>query len=66
MNQTLQAYLGGMYVNDVTLFNRNWQVKHLQADARFRLRKEDIGRLEVRNVEGKRVPLETLIKVSGR
>ena len=65
VNQTLQAYLGGLYVNDVTLFNRNWQV-NVQADARFRLRKEDIGRLEVRNAEGERVPLETLIKVTRR
>src|SRR5262249_21134693 len=63
VNQTLQAYLGGMYVNDVTLFNRNWQV-NVQADARFRLRKEDIGRLEVRNDHGERVPLETLITVT--
>jgi multidrug efflux pump len=62
VNQTLQAYLGGAYVNDVTLFNRNWQV-NVQADARFRLRKEDIGRLEVRNANGDRVPLETLITV---
>ncbi len=63
VNRTLQAYLGGLYVNDVTLFNRNWQV-NVQADARFRMRAEDIGRLEVRNAEGQRVPLETLIDVS--
>ena len=62
VNQTLQAYLGGLYVNDVTLFNRNWQV-NVQADARYRLRREDIGRLEVRNADGNRVPLETLITV---
>ena len=63
VNQTLQAYLGGLYVNDVTLFNRNWQV-NVQADARFRMRVEDIGRLEVRNAEGQRVPLRTLVNVS--
>ena len=34
VNLTLQAYLGGLYVNDVTLFNRNWQV-NVQADARY-------------------------------
>jgi multidrug efflux pump subunit AcrB len=62
VNLTLQAYLGGLYVNDVTLFNRNWQV-NVQADARFRMRVEDIGRLEVRNVEGQRVPLRTLVNV---
>ena len=62
VNLTLQAYLGGLYVNDVTLFNRNWQV-NVQADARFRMRVEDIGRLEVRNAEGQRVPLRTLVDV---
>jgi len=62
VNLTLQAYLGGLYVNDVTLFNRNWQV-NVQADARFRMRVEDIGRLEVRNADGQRVPLQTLIDV---
>ena len=62
VNLTLQAYLGSYYINDVTLFNRNWQV-NLQADAPYRLRVEDIGRLEVRNADGKRVPLRTLVNV---
>jgi multidrug efflux pump len=57
---TLQAYLGSAYVNDFTRFNRNWQV-NIQADARFRLQPEDIGRLEVRNAKGDRVPLSTLL-----
>jgi multidrug efflux pump len=62
VNLTLQTYLGGLYVNDVTLFNRNWQV-NVQADPRYRMRVEDIGRLEVRNADGQRVPLQTLIHV---
>ena len=62
VNLTLQTYLGGLYVNDVTLFNRNWQV-NVQADARYRMRVEDIGRLEVRNADGQRVPLRTLIHI---
>src|SRR5689334_5853424 len=32
---TLQAYLGSAYVNDITLYNRNWQV-NVQADAGYR------------------------------
>jgi multidrug efflux pump len=59
---TLQAYLGSAYINDFTRFNRNWQV-NLQADARYRLRPEDIGRLEVRNASGDRVPLSALLTV---
>jgi len=59
---TLQAYLGSAYVNDVTLYNRNWQV-NVQADPDSRLRVEKIGSLEVRNAAGDRVPLRTLINV---
>jgi multidrug efflux pump subunit AcrB len=59
---TLQAYLGSAYINDFTRFNRNWQV-NVQADARYRLQPEDIGRLEVRNAKGDRVPMSTLLTV---
>jgi multidrug efflux pump len=62
VHQTLQAYLGSTYVNDITLFNRNWQV-YVQSDSRYRLRVEDIGKLETRNASGERVPLRTLITV---
>ena len=60
--ETLQVYLGSAYVNDITLFNRNWQV-NVQADARYRLRAEDVGKLRVRNAAGAMVPLETMITV---
>jgi multidrug efflux pump len=62
VNGTLQAYLGSFYVNDFTFQNRNWQV-NIQADPNYRMRVEDIGRLEVRNAKGDRVPLATLIHV---
>jgi multidrug efflux pump len=62
INNTLQAYLGSYYVNDFTFQNRNWQV-NVQADPKFRTRVDDIGRLEVRNAKGERVPLATLIRV---
>jgi multidrug efflux pump len=60
--QTLQAYLGSAYVNDFTFENRNWQVS-VQAEAKYRLRAEDIGRLKVRNRDGKMVPLSALLHV---
>jgi multidrug efflux pump len=60
--ETLQVYLGSAYVNDITWFNRNWQV-NVQADARYRLRPEDVGKLRVRNASGDMVPLETMITV---
>jgi multidrug efflux pump len=61
--QTLQAYLGSAYVNDFTFENRNWQV-NVQAEAKYRLRQEDIGKLKVRNRDGKMVPLSALLSVS--
>lgn len=62
VNNALQAFLGSYYVNDFTFQNRNWQV-NVQADPQYRMRVEDIGRLEVRNAAGDRVPLATLIHV---
>jgi multidrug efflux pump len=59
---TLQSYLGSAYVNDFTRFGRNWQV-YVQADARYRLRPEDIGNLKVRNASGEMVPLGTVVDV---
>jgi multidrug efflux pump len=49
-------------VNDFTRFGRNWQV-YVQADARYRLRPEDIGSLKVRNAAGDMVPLSTIVDV---
>jgi hydrophobic/amphiphilic exporter-1 (mainly G- bacteria), HAE1 family len=59
---TLQTYLGSAYVNDFNKFGRTYQVR-MQADARFRLKPEDIERLEVRNTAGDMVPLGTLLTV---
>jgi multidrug efflux pump len=62
VNQTLQIFLGGAYVNDFTAFGRNWQVT-AQADQRFRMEPGDIGRLKVRNAAGDMVPLSALVTV---
>jgi multidrug efflux pump len=62
ISDTLQAYLGSAYVNDITLYNRNWQV-NVQADANVRLRPEDVGTLKVRNAQGDMVPLSTVIAI---
>jgi multidrug efflux pump len=58
--EALQGYLGSVYVNDFTLFGRNWQV-NVQADSRFRVQREDLGRLKVRNALGAMVPLDALL-----
>jgi len=55
---TLQAYLGSTYVNDFNKFGRTWQL-NVQADTRFRMRPQDVERLQVRNRDGNMVPLGT-------
>jgi HAE1 family hydrophobic/amphiphilic exporter-1 len=59
---TLQANLGSAYVNDFNLFGRVWKVM-VQADEPYRLRREDVVKLQVRSLSGKMVPLATLLNV---
>ena len=61
--ETMQIYLGSLYVNDFNLFGRTWQVI-AQADSKFRDRPEDITRLKTRNSAGQMVPLGSLVKVT--
>ncbi|WEX08197.1 efflux RND transporter permease subunit [Chelativorans sp. AA-79] len=59
---TLQIYLGSLYVNDFNQFGRTYSVR-VQADADFRSHAEDIGRLEVRSRSGEMIPLSALLDV---
>jgi HAE1 family hydrophobic/amphiphilic exporter-1 len=56
---TLQIYLGSLYVNDFNLFGRTFRVT-LQAEPKARASATDISRLYVRNNTGEMVPLSTL------
>ncbi|HWG05976.1 MAG TPA: multidrug efflux RND transporter permease subunit [Beijerinckiaceae bacterium] len=56
---TLQIYLGSLYVNDFNLFGRTFRVT-LQADKDSRASASDLSRLYVRNASGGMVPLSTL------
>jgi multidrug efflux pump len=60
--ETMQIYLGSLYVNDFNSFGRTYSVR-IQADAPFRARPEDIGRLEVRAKSGEMIPLSALLRV---
>ncbi len=60
--ETLQIYLGSLYVNDFNAFGRTYSVR-LQADAQFRSQPEDIGHLKVRSSNGQMIPLSALLKV---
>jgi hydrophobe/amphiphile efflux-1 (HAE1) family protein len=58
---TLQAYLGGLQVNDFNRFGRSYRVT-LQADAPFRGDISDIRLFHVRSSAGEMVPLSTLVR----
>ncbi len=58
----LQMNLGSLYVNDFNRFGRTFQVI-VQADSSFRDEPSDIARLQVRNEQGRMLPLSTLVDV---
>jgi hydrophobe/amphiphile efflux-1 (HAE1) family protein len=58
----LQTYLGGLYVNDLTLFGRSFQVK-VQAEPEYRMQPEDIYNIYTRSADGTMVPFSTFAKV---
>src|SRR5207244_2198047 len=65
--QTLQAYLGGLYLNQFNRFGRQWRV-FLQAEGEERRSEEDINQYFVRNNDGNMVPLSSLVttrRISG-
>lgn len=59
---TLQVYLGSLYVNDFNRFGRTWQV-NVQAASNFRGDAEDLKKLKIRNAAGQMVPLAALSDV---
>jgi multidrug efflux pump len=60
--ETLQIYLGSLYVNDFNKFGRTYSVR-VQADAQYRARPDDIGQLKVRSNSGEMIPLAALLRV---
>jgi HAE1 family hydrophobic/amphiphilic exporter-1 len=57
---TMQAYMGSLFVNNFTLYNRTYHVV-VQADTAFRALVSNINKYYVRNQAGQMVPLSTLI-----
>jgi multidrug efflux pump len=60
--ETLQVYLGSVYVNDFSRFGRTFQV-YAQADAPFRDEPEDVTELRTRNAAGEMVPIGSVVQV---
>jgi multidrug efflux pump len=59
---TLQVYLGSLYVNDFNRFGRTYQV-NVQAESPYRLQPEDIRHLKTRNSAGEMIPLGSVVTV---
>jgi HAE1 family hydrophobic/amphiphilic exporter-1 len=60
--QTLQAFLGGSYVNQFNRFGRQWKV-YLQAEPEYRTSADKINNFYVRNAKGDMTPLASLVTV---
>ena len=56
---TIQAYMGGLFVNYYNDFGRTWQV-YIEAEAPYRSTTNDLGQFYVRNSQGQNVPLTAL------
>ena len=57
---TIQTYMGSYYINDISLYNRNFHVM-VQADTNYRTMISDMEKYYVRNQSGQMLPLSTLI-----
>lgn len=57
--ETLQVYLGSLYVNDFNMLGRTYQVT-VQADGQYRGDADAIGRLQVRGGDGQMLTLSSL------
>jgi HAE1 family hydrophobic/amphiphilic exporter-1 len=60
--QTLQAFMGGYFINYFNRFGRQWQV-YVQAEGAYRTKVEDVGQFYVRNDQGDPVPLSAVTTV---
>jgi HAE1 family hydrophobic/amphiphilic exporter-1 len=63
--RTIQAFMGGYFINYFNRFGRQWQV-YIEAESEDRARAENVGQFYVRNNKGENVPLSTLTTVKPR
>ncbi|HKE55668.1 MAG TPA: efflux RND transporter permease subunit, partial [Pyrinomonadaceae bacterium] len=63
--RTIQAFMGGLFVNYFNRFGRQWQV-YVEAEGDYRTQAENVGQFYVRNNKGENVPLSTLTKIEPR
>jgi HAE1 family hydrophobic/amphiphilic exporter-1 len=63
--KTIQAFMGGSFINYFNRFGRQWQV-YIEAEGDYRNKAENVGLFYVRNDKGERVPLSALTKFESR
>ncbi len=63
--RTIQAFMGGYFINYFNRFGRQWQV-YIEAEGEDRARVENVGQFYVRNGRGEAVPLSTLTTLKPR
>jgi HAE1 family hydrophobic/amphiphilic exporter-1 len=63
--RTIQAFMGGYFINYFNRFGRQWQV-YIEAEGDDRAKAENVGQFYVRNSKGENVPLSTLTSVKPR
>jgi len=63
--RTVQAFMGGYFINYFNRFGRQWQV-YVEAEGEDRAKAENVGQFYVRNNKGESVPLSTLTTLKPR
>jgi HAE1 family hydrophobic/amphiphilic exporter-1 len=63
--KTIQAFMGGSFINYFNQFGRQWQV-YIEAEGNSRANAENVGQFYVRNSDGENVPLSSLTRVEPR
>jgi HAE1 family hydrophobic/amphiphilic exporter-1 len=63
--RTIQAFMGGSFINYFNRFGRQWQV-YIEAEGEYRDRAENVGQFYVKNNKGESVPLSALTRFEYR
>jgi HAE1 family hydrophobic/amphiphilic exporter-1 len=63
--QTMQAFMGGAFINFFNRFGRTWQV-YVQAEGKYRTQADNVGRFYVRNGLSQMVPLSAVTTIEPR
>ena len=63
--RTMQAFMGGYFVNYFNRFGRQWQV-YVQAEGEYRTDAQQLGQFYVRNSVGETVPLSAVTSIEHR